>query len=273
MCRVLTIAFWALLASCGPGSAEGWPDSPVESITRYNSRGEKTRLELYDRTGNIQEERSFYSDGTLDNRITYSYDGSGKLLEQFDSSASDRYIYEYDDQGRLVAEINEDLTGRHVTRVSWSADGLIRVDSVARTGYVYIRHLDDAGRTVQWFTLNSDGDTSASSRTTYTAQGEELEYHSEEDGRFFSHRKNVYDGQGRRVEEQLLDADGSVIHRVVNTWGDDGRLLKVERLKPDGKPDFTLRYEYKGLEKYTHSEIPGMKPSTTREVYSFYAAE
>jgi len=248
-------------------------EGPVATTTRFNSSGVKTRLERSDRDGNTLEEISYYTDGSIDNRVTYTYSDNGHLAERYDSSMDNRYIYTYDEQGRLISEVNEDIAGSYETRISYVKEGRLRIDSTDRHQFIQMQHLDEMGNILQWMRLDANGDTLSHSKTTYDKDGNDLEYISWDYGKFFNRKKYTYNATGDVIEEQILDVQGNIEKRYVNSYDAENRLVKIEQVDNAGEVTFTIEYIFKGNERSCHTVIPGMKNKITKEVYTYYPIE
>jgi len=267
---LLAFCFTFFVISCGQDQPLN--TGPVATVTSFNSSGEKTRLERYDKEGRNLEEISYYNDGTVDNVVSYTYNAQGLLTEKLDTSMGDRYLYVYDGEGRLVSEINEELSGKFETRSTYLNEGLVRIDSSDRHSYVSIYHLNADGRTIKWMKLNGNRDTTDHAETVYDDHGNKVGYTSYSNGRFYNQKKYIYDAAGNEIEELILNQDGSIDKKYVNTYDDDGRLSKIEQIGADGSSSFTISYTYKGDTRTCHSAIPGMKSKTTKKVYTYHGS-
>ncbi len=173
------------------------------------AEGKRTLSETvtFDARGNLTEEDSYDSDGTVKAKAVYTYAAKDNRAEEvsykprwrfFDGPVDSKDVYTYDEKGNLTEE------------ASYNSDGTLR----SKTIYTY-----DAKRNLI----------------------EEAVYHP--DGTVRSKTICTYDAKGNRTEETIYNADGTLRAKTVYTYDATGNRTEEDFYNPDLQKKETYTYE------------------------------
>jgi hypothetical protein len=232
MRRMLTVLTFSLLwHAAGAQTAAAGSDElagPVKEVRHETSESapgggaaRRGRSASYDVRENKVEERHFGADGSVAQRLVYTFDAQGRAtgyeeysgglstprrhiyvlgakgerveykIVQPDGAAGEKRLYEYDALGRLVEELLHEHKGQLLSR--------------------NVHAYDQAGRPVSQTRYDADGSISSVARVSYDAQGRPVE-RTRHEGDILTYRILYrYDSRGRVVEQEtvgsVLDAD------------------------------------------------------------------
>ena len=237
----------------------------IKNIKRYNryfktfnfsntqEAGEEEHLESnidLDENGNTLQEEKYSADGELEERNTYRYNASGKLLEHAllyaAEDATEKRILKRDDAGKLLVETKYygDDSGEH-TEYTYNEQG----EPVERKNY------DEEGNFLSRdvFTYDSKGGLSEQvsyneneeviSRTTFRSLEdnaiEQCEY--EGAGKLVSKTVAKFNEAGKEVSSVQTTPEGKLISGVTTTFDGHGNVLERQFKDFYSK---TVRYQY-----------------------------
>jgi len=206
----------------------------VGFVLKDGKRVENTRrvakILRFDERGNRTEATTLDSDGTVSERLVYSYDALGRNTgyEEYYRLAGKamgdprRHIYTLDHNGKIVERISYEADGSVGPRFNYKYDskGNKLEDSftswtggrIGRTSYTYdadghvLTHTDyDADGAVSWKTIDS-----------YDAAGRRVEWEQYQEQVLRYKKLFRYDHKGRIAEEETFVFD---VSRAVNSHG------------------------------------------------------
>jgi hypothetical protein len=227
----------------------------------------------------LVKETSYYSDGLVDEYITYKLDDTKKNVVEkatFDPSRPDpvervvteygegrptaESIYDSDAKLRSRRELGYDFSGRLISERMLDANGKAQSSSA----YAY----DAEGRKTEWKALDGSGAVKAISSYTYggkdltgvaikdsggTLSGTiKLDYadgalakrsYFGADGTLQKYEAYLYEG-GRLAALENRRADGSLASRVAYEYGSSGELAKASEYDSSGALKGYTTYEY-----------------------------
>jgi YD repeat-containing protein len=274
MRRILTVLTFSLLwnAAGAQTLAAGGDEltGPVKEVRHETSESapgggaaRRGRSDSYDAKGNKVEERHFGPDGSVAQRLVYTFDARGRAtgyeeysagvdtprrhvyvlgekgerveykIVQPDGKAGEKRLYKYDAQGRLVEELLHEHKGQLLSRNVHAYDG--------------------AGRPVSQTRYDADGTVSSVARVTYDAQGRPVERTRHEGGVRMYRIVYRYDSRGRLIEQEtvgsVLDADvpPAEVHqpgRVSYVYKSGNRPQEATHFGPDGAPRERVVFTY-----------------------------
>jgi YD repeat-containing protein len=217
----------------------------------------------YDVKGNKVEETHFGADGSVAQRIVYTFDAQGRAtgyeeysvgvgtprrhiyvlgekgerveykLLQPDGKPGEKRLYKYDAQGRLAEELLQEHKGQLLSR--------------------NVHAYDEAGRPVSQTRHDADGSVSSVAKISYDAQGRPLERTRHEGGVLTYRIRYRYDARGRVVEQEtvgsVLDADvpPAEAHppgRVSYVYKDGKQPKEATRYGSDGTARERIVFQY-----------------------------
>jgi len=248
----------------------------IKNIKRYNryfktfnfsntqEAGEEEHLESnidLDENGNTLQEEKYSADGELEERNTYRYNASGKLLEHAllyaAEDATEKRILKRDDAGKLLVETKYygDDSGEH-TEYTYNEQG----EPVERKNY------DEEGNFLSRdvFTYDSKGGLSEQvsyneneeviSRTTFRSLEdnaiEQCEY--EGAGKLVSKTVAKFNEAGKEVSSVQTTPEGKLISGVTTTFDGHGNVLERQFKDFYAK---TVRYQYDDQNRCTMQEL------------------
>lgn len=274
MRRILTLLTFSLLwnaAGAQTVSAGGdGLNGPVKEVRHETSESapgggaaRRGRSDSYDVKGNKVEERHFGPDGSVAQRLVYTFDARGRAtgyeeysvgvgtprrhiyvlgekgerveykIVQPDGAAGEKRIFKYDAQGRLAEERLHEHKGKLLTR--------------------NVHAYDEAGRPVSQTRYDADGAVSSVATVVYDAQGRPVERARHEGGILMYRIVYRYDSRGRLLEQEtvgsVLDADVSAaeVHqpgRVSYVYKDGKQPKEATRYGPDGTARERIVFQY-----------------------------
>ncbi len=196
-------------------------------------------------------------DGTVDSRLTYSYDPNGnKTLEEHDHNGDgivdSRSILAYDTDGYKTLQQRDSTNniGRSLFKYDANGNWTLVEDDVGVDGTVNSRtsfRFDVNGRRTME-ERDSDADGSIDSRVSYTYDDNGKlslrEYDDDANGSADSLTIHSYDDNGNQTLEEFdSDADGMVDHRTVLTY-DGNNNLTLAAVDNNGDSTADSRYAY-----------------------------
>lgn len=264
MRRILTVLIFSLLwnAAAAQTSAAGRDEltGPVKEVRHETSdsapvggAARRGRSASYDVKGNKVEETLFGADGSIAQRIVYTFDAQGRAtgfeehsyglstprrhvyvlgekgerveykIVQPDGKAGEKRLYKYDAQGRLTEELLHEHKGQLLSR--------------------NVHAYDEAGRPTSQTRYDANGSVSSIAKVTYDAQGRPVE-RTRHEGDVLTYRiRYRYDSRGRVAEQETV---GSVLDEDVPPAEahTPGRISYV--YKSGKQPTEATRYEPNG---------------------------
>jgi antitoxin component YwqK of YwqJK toxin-antitoxin module len=274
MRRILTVLTFSLLwnAAGAQTLAAGGDEltGPVKEVRHETSESapgggaaRRGRSDSYDLKGNKVEEKHFGPDGSVAQRLVYTFDARGRAtgyeeysagvdtprkhiyvlgekgerveykIVQPDGKAGEKRLYKYDAQGRLAEELLHEHKGQLLSR--------------------NVHAYDEAGRPVSQTRYDADGSVSSVAKVTYDAQGRPVERTRHEGGVLMYRIVYRYDARGRLVEQEtagsVLDADvpPAEAHqpgRVSYVYKDGKQPKEATRYGPDGTARERIVFTY-----------------------------
>lgn len=275
MRRVLTVLALSILLNAAAAAqtqaaASDGLTGPVKEVrheTSESSQGggaaRRGRSDSYDAKGNKIEERLFGPDGSIAQRLVYTFDARGRAtgfeeysagvdtprkhvyvlnekgerveykIVQPDGKAGEKRLYVYDARGRLAEERLHEHKGQLLSR--------------------NVHAYDDAGRPVTQTRYDADGSVSSVAKVTYDAQGRPVERTRHEGGVMMYRVVYRYDSRGRLVEQEtvgsVLDADvpAAEAHppgRVSYAYKGGKQPEEATRYGPDGAARERIVFKY-----------------------------
>ncbi|MBO4282823.1 MAG: hypothetical protein J5873_06495 [Bacteroidales bacterium] len=180
-------------------------------------------LSLYNRRGNVEEEKSFDSEGKLIGKNKYKYSEVGDLMESSEHNergkCSGRDVYTYNSYRQFAT-----LT-------------IFRSDGSMQTG-TYHYGPDKRLDSIVW-----NGSTKRKEVFRYDAKKQLIEKQISEKGKLVEKTEYRYDGQGNVVEETHTAADGKR-HKTLSAYDSQGRLQSVTQQGKDGLQESKTYWEY-----------------------------
>ena len=288
---VLTIsllwnAAWAQTAATGRDELVG-PVKEVRHETSDSAPGggaaRRGRSDSYDVKGNKVEETHFGSDGSVAQRLVYTFDAQGRAtgyeeysgglstprrhiyvlgekgerveykIVQPDGKPGEKRLYKYDSQGRLVEELLHEHKGQLLSR--------------------NVHAYDEAGRPISQTRYDADGSVSSVARVSYDAQGRPVERTRHEGGVLTYRIRYRYDSRGRVVEQEtvgsVLDADvpPAEAHppgRVSYVYKDGKQPKEATRYGPDGTARERIVFQYDSRGNWISKTYVSLTASGTR---------
>jgi hypothetical protein len=230
----------------------------AEFSTQNGRRSEGARapsLEtLYDRRGNVAEERWYNASGNLDFRVLFTYGPKGNVREVVRRDPEDtlleRHVYRHDSKGRLVESLAYDSGGKLTTRGESRYDAERNMtECVFRDGSGLRKNRrldvqDTRGRRLRTEWYDADNTLRWSTVVSYSADDGRIEETScdyNPDGALERKTVFTYDSRRRLLSEAAYAADGALVERFEYTYEYDwrGNPVKQSRLKlvqTDGLP-------------------------------------
>lgn len=103
-----------------PASVQAQIPTGVKSVTEISidSKDKETTksIKVYDKLGNIVEEKEFEDDGKLKEHVQYEYNEAGHKMKEThfsaDGKAYEIISYEYDAKGNRISRIESDGSGK-----------------------------------------------------------------------------------------------------------------------------------------------------------------
>jgi hypothetical protein len=202
-------------------------------------------LTRYSKDGAKQETSWFNSDGSLNSKIVYHYDGLGNMIESlfyvFGMESTDRYQAQYDKRKQLSEYSGERIGGGLISRQKMEYDHKGRMtatvtcdenDNVAsRVSYTY----DSAGNCTSVDAFDMKGDSQYTLSNSYTSFGAiEDSVYRDAGGTVLYRTSYRYDEKGRMKEKAGYGKDGVTDYLWNYDWTDDG-LMQESRLYRMGK--------------------------------------
>ena len=273
----LFICFLVLLAACTGLAAQGPPPTvareglagrvkTVESGTidyamkdgrPVEGKARLTRKLSFDERGNLIEAITFDPNGSITDRMVYTYDALGRntgydeyyrpanqlvakprkhidtldhngsvverIIYEADGTAGSRFTYKYDDKGNKLEESFYSWTGAHLGQTTYTYDAAGKV--LTETG----RNLNDG---TWWKTVNS-----------YDAKGRAIQWEQYQ-GELLRYKKLFkHDDKGRLTEEETFEFNAPPgVHfshapgpgKVVYTYDDKRRFKETATYDPTG---------------------------------------
>jgi hypothetical protein len=270
----LVIAINALAGCATPGASPAGKAKEATAVQKIaKQRTVVTKVPV------LVKETSFYSDGLVDQYITYKFDDAKKLLLEkatYDTSRSDpveRLAFEYKD-GRETAETLYESDGKVRSRreLSYDAKGLLASERVldskgtvqSSSAYAF----DAKGRKTEWRVLDASGSAKALTSYVYGTDGLsaiemrdiggkvtgtiKLEYAAGKldkrsyfgpDGALQKYEAYVYSGELLSSLESRR-ADGSLEGKTAYDYGSSGELAKASEYDASGALRSSTGYEY-----------------------------
>ncbi len=206
----------------------------LESFTLYTRELTNTRIETFDRFGELERFNiEYYEDGV---RTQTDYlDANGDLTSYT--------YYRYNDDGNLARSVSYNPDGSFSSGTEYAYDG----DNIAAYYYynetgillAYSRYeRDEDGTVISHSSYDADG--VPTTRTDYDSLSrtvKELVY--EETGAVQSQNEYFYDDDGFRTRLEQTGADGSLERYTEYEHGESGNISAVREYAADG----TLQYE------------------------------
>lgn len=274
MRRILTVLTFSLLwSAAGAQTAGAGADGlagPVKEVRHETSdsapgggAARRGRSDTYDVKGNKVEERHFGPDGSVAQRLVYTFDARGRAtgyeeysagvdtprrhvyvlgekgerveykIVQPDGKGGEKLLYKYDAQGRLAEELLHEHKGQLLSR--------------------NVHAYDEAGRPASQTRYDADGSVSSVAKVTYVAQGRPVERTRHEGGILTYRIRYRYDARGRVVEQEtvgsVLEADVTPAEaqppgRVSYVYKDGKQPKEATRYAPDGTALERIVFQY-----------------------------
>ena len=177
----------------------------------------------FNRRGNLEEEKSFDSEGKMIGKNKYKYSEVGDLMESSEHNAKGKCC------GRNVYAYNSHR--QFATLTLFLSDG-----SIETATYHYSKE-----RLLDSITWNNPVRRKEFFR--YNGKGQLCEKQLFEDGKQVERNEFVYDGQGNIIEESRTTADGKR-HKTLSTYDDTGRLQSVIQQDENGRQESRTCWEY-----------------------------
>lgn len=216
----------------------------------------ETSIRIYNQEGMIIERSEYFSNGSLNYKLKYSYDEKGNITDESyeDKSYSSKAKYTYDKNGNLIEksayDANGDLKGR--AKYTYDENGnmiessLYGSEGSEKAKYSY----DKKGNKVEGNYYNLDGKFSGKSKTAYDKKGNIIEnsyYYGEE----LSYKTTFsYDKKGNMTAEETqysyneeLDYQPYNYRRYV--YDEKGHIIEYS-IKIEGREEGKLSYDKKG---------------------------
>ncbi|QQO10521.1 hypothetical protein [Breznakiella homolactica] len=194
-----------------------------------------------------------FSDGNLDEYITFSYDsGDVNLLSQGRYSASGALVetteYTYRD-GRLSLKVTKDETGQPRSQVSYEYDSrgnLVREILAGKNGAPltsYDYRYDGNGNRIARTISNAAGTVLA--ETVYTYRNDRLVSNETKDanGRRTGSSETAYDSAGNPVSQRVFNSSGDLVRTTTYSW-ENGREIRSEQTAAGGQVQRREKNEY-----------------------------
>lgn len=211
-------------------SVEEWEYGDVEVIAGkgvYIDEGTEVvshHLSQFNRRGNLEEEKTFDSEGRMIGKSKYKYSEVGDLME----------AAEYNEKGKCF--------GRNVYTYNsyrqFATLTVFRSDGGIETGIYHYgpnRRLDS----IVW----SGGGTDKKEVYRYDEKQQLAEKQLFDKGKQKEKSEFRYDGQGRIIEETNTTADGKR-HKTLSTYDNTGRLQSVTQQDENGRQESRTCWEY-----------------------------
>jgi antitoxin component YwqK of YwqJK toxin-antitoxin module len=274
MRRILTVLTFSLLwNAAGAQTVAAGVDGltgPVKEVRHETSESapgggaaRRGRSDSYDVKGNKVEERHFGPDGSVAQRLVYTFDARGRAtgyeeysvgvaaprrhiyvlgekgeraeykIVQPDGKAGEKRLYKYDAQGRLAEELLHEHKGQLLSR--------------------NVHAYDEAGRPISQTRYDADGSVSSVATVSYDGQGRPVARARHEGGVLMYRIVYRYDSRGRLVEQEtvgsVLDADvpPAEAHppgRVSYVYKDGKQPKEATRYGPDGTARERIVFQY-----------------------------
>ena len=206
----------------------------LESFTLYTRELTNTRIETFDRFGELERFNIEYYEDGVRTRTDY-LDANGDLTSYT--------YYRYNDDGNLARSVSYNPDGSFSSGTEYAYDG----DNIAAYYYynetgillAYSRYeRDEDGTVISHSSYDADG--VPTTRTDYDSLSrtvKELVY--EETGAVQSQNEYFYDDDGFRTRLEQTGADGSLERYTEYEHGESGNISAVREYAADG----TLQYE------------------------------
>ena len=206
----------------------------LESFTLYTRELTNTRIETFDRFGELERFNIEYYEDGVRTRTDY-LDANGDLTSYT--------YYRYNDDGNLARSVSYNPDGSFSSGTEYAYDG----DNIAAYYYynetgillAYSRYeRDEDGTVISDSSYDADG--VPTTRTDYDSLSrtvKELVY--EETGAVQSQNEYFYDDDGFRTRLEQTGADGSLERYTEYEHGESGNISAVREYAADG----TLQYE------------------------------
>ena len=211
-------------------SVEEWEYGDFEVIAGkgvYIDEGTEVvshHLSQFNRRGNLEEEKTFDSEGRMIGKSKYKYSEVGDLME----------AAEYNEKGKCF--------GRNVYTYNsyrqFATLTVFRSDGGIETGIYHYgpnRRLDS----IVW----SGGGTDKKEVYRYDEKQQLAEKQLFDRGKQKEKSEFRYDGQGRIIEETNTTADGKR-HKTLSTYDNTGRLQSVTQQDENGRQESRTCWEY-----------------------------
>ena len=205
----------------------------IKSIRRFNRYfktfnfsntqevGEEEHLESnirMDENGHTTEEEKFAPDGELEERNTYQYNDTGKLMEHVllyaAEDATEKRILLRDEEGKLLKE------------TKYYGD-----DSGEHTEYTY----NEKGEPIERKFFDEEGTYTSREEFSYDANGslsEQLKYDA--DGKV-AERITFKTSDDKSIEQNDFGANGKLTSRTVVKFNEQGKEISSVQTTPEGK--------------------------------------
>ncbi|MCC7231557.1 MAG: hypothetical protein IT242_01330 [Bacteroidia bacterium] len=235
------------------------------SFSELMTRADEEYLEMQaemDEQGNVVTESKFNAEGELEERNSYTWNSSGKLM-------SHELYYAVDDvtEHRVLTRDDKD---RLISEVKYYGE-----DAGEKTEYSY----DDKDNISEIKFYDEEGDFSAREVYSYSKNGSVSEkYRYGQDGKVTEHLTFTPGSEEKQVDETEFNPDGSVRSKTMVRFNDQGKEISSVQTTADGKlissvatmyddrgnviekkhKDFyskTLRYEYDEADRVIVTEL------------------
>lgn len=201
----------------------------------------------------LLKETSFFANGVLDRTVTYTYDGTLKLLmekkvqEPSRAEPTERAVYEYSGSAQ-TSMTTYDSEGMQKTRTAFKTDGAGRIveeavsDAKGNPQSSSRFEYDAAGYRTSRRVYDGAGALLAVSEYSYTAGRLAVLILKDSAERPAGRVEHEYDAEGRMILRVTFDSAGAVVQRERFSY--TGGVLAEERLeRGDGRVERRTVYE------------------------------
>ena len=229
-------------------------------------KSDREKANLLGPVRSVRSETIEYKDATLKQRVgiggseSVTYDEKGNELERntslIEGSFASKEVRTYDTTGKLIGSVSSAVEGAHERRV-----------------YLY-----EGGKLIRLVSYDANGKVESEQSNSYGKDGRLLEEKYVVGKRAFGKTVFKYDQIGNLSEMAFYLPDGkkslAVIgpcvgtHRVIYTYNDERKPIKITHSDPDGEVKWSWEYAYDSKGMLTN-EIAGYLSTRQSFVYAY----
>lgn len=213
-----------------------------------SSKGYVSCVTAYDRGGNAVEIVNYKSNGEISSILNYTYDSKGNKTSYTHYKGNREILtynlkIKYDAKGNKLTETGFDGSSNFVNTFRYLNGKLIEIIYTSDKVLTEKRAFSYKNSNTEISILNADNREIAKEINIYDTRKNLIEESRLANKDVTQKKEFIYDPQNQVIEE-TNHRYGNFSYKKRYSYDNDGNLLKVEDLKPDGKAVVIYSYDY-----------------------------